>query len=211
LTAALWIPGILFLLFGGLFIAMTRGLLRQARWAYIANVVLTALGTIWMVLTVAQGGAALRMLSQAPGGRLPPDQARIVDAVGSILGVALFCMVVWQLLFIVFTVLSHRDFYGPKVRFLPEVDVTDHLGHYNNGVAYKNRGMWYMAAREWEAAVSKAPHDLNYLHALGLAYAQSKQFAKARTTLDRALQIAPADPRLQDSRALVDKLAGRGK
>jgi Flp pilus assembly protein TadD len=71
--------------------------------------------------------------------------------------------------------------------------------------------MWYMAMREWEAAVNKAPHDLNYLHALGLAYAQIKQFAKARTTLDRALQIAPADPRIQDSRALVDKLAARGK
>jgi Flp pilus assembly protein TadD len=68
-----------------------------------------------------------------------------------------------------------------------------------------------MATREWEAAVSKAPTDLNYLHALGLAYAQIKQFAKARATLDRALQIAPADPRIQDSRALVDNLAARGK
>jgi hypothetical protein len=35
--------------------------------------------------------------------------------------------------------------------------------------------MWYMAVKEWEAAVSKAPRDMNYLHALGLAYAQIKQ------------------------------------
>jgi tetratricopeptide (TPR) repeat protein len=123
------------------------------------------------------------------------------------LGVALFCLVVWQLLFVVLTVLSHRDFYGPMVRFLPTVEPADHMGHYNSGVAYKDRGMWYMAAREWEAAVSKAPRDLNYLHALGLAYAQIRQFAKARATLDSALSIAPGDARIQESRALVDRMA----
>jgi tetratricopeptide (TPR) repeat protein len=211
LMAEILIPGIIVLILGGLFFLVTRGLFQQARWAYIVHLILTVLGTIGAVVNVVQGGVVLATLSRPPSGQLPPDQARIANMIGTILGVALFCAVVWQLIYIVLTVLSWRDFFGPKVRFLPEVDVTDHLGHYNNGVAYKNRGMWYMAAREWEAAVSKAPHDLNYLHALGLAYAQIKQFAKARTTLDRALQIAPADPRIQDSRALVDKLAGRGK
>jgi len=71
--------------------------------------------------------------------------------------------------------LSYRDFYGPLVRFLPQVESTDHMGHYNSGVAYKNRGMWYMAVQEWGAALNQAPRDLNYLHALGLAYAQIKK------------------------------------
>jgi Flp pilus assembly protein TadD len=64
-----------------------------------------------------------------------------------------------------------------------------------------------MAMREWEAAVSKSPKDLDYLHALGLAYAQVKQFTKARETLDTALSLAPSDTRLQESRAVVDRLA----
>jgi tetratricopeptide (TPR) repeat protein len=209
LTAALLIPGIIILIFGGLSFVVTRGLFRQARWAYIVHLVLLVLGTIGAVINVVQGGAILAMLARPPSGQLPPNQAQVAAMAGTIVSVALFCAVVWQLIYIALTVLSWRDFFGPNVRFLPEVDVADHLGHYNNGVAYKNRGMWYMAAREWEAAVSKAPHDLNYLHALGLAYAQIKQFAKARTTLDRALEIAPADPRIQDSRALVDKLAAR--
>jgi len=41
-------------------------------------------------------------------------------------------------------------------------------------------------------------------------YFYSKQFAKARATLDQALALAPADPRIQESRALVDKLAAQG-
>jgi tetratricopeptide (TPR) repeat protein len=207
LTAALLVPGIIILLLGGLFFAITRGLFRQARWAYIVHLVFTVLGAIGTVINIAQGSLMLVFLTGPSTERLPSNQAQVVNALGTILGVALVCTVVVQILYIVLTVLSWRDFFGAKVRFMPEVDVTDHVGHYNNGVVYKNRGMWYMATREWEAAVNKAPFDLNYLHALGLAYAQTKQFAEARTTLDRALQIAPADPRLQDSRALVDQLA----
>jgi hypothetical protein len=203
------LPGIIELLVGGLFIALTRGLLRQARWAYIVNIIFTVLGTIYVIINVGQGGALMAGLADIPRGNLPADQARVTAAIQTVLGVAIFCMIIWQLLFVVLTVLSHRDFYGLMVRFQPEVDVADHMGHYNNGVAYKNRGMWYMATREWEAAVSKAPRDLGYLHALGLAYAQIKQFGKARTTLDTALSVAPGDPRLQESRAMVDRLATR--
>jgi lipoprotein NlpI len=105
--------------------------------------------------------------------------------------------------------LSYRDFFGPKVRYSPEVDAGDHLDHYNSGVVYKNRGMWYMAAREWEAASSMAPRDLSYLHALGLAYAQIQQFDRARATLDKALQLDPNHVQIKESRALVEKMAQR--
>jgi hypothetical protein len=209
LTAALLIPGIIILIFGGLSFMITRGLFRQARWAFIVHLIFTVLGAIGAFFQVIGGGLALREGLSTPNQQLGRNSPISPDTITTFVGAILFCTVIWQVIYITLTVLSWRDFFGPNLRFMPEVDVTDHLGHYNNGVAYKNRGMWYMAAREWEAAVSKAPHDLNYLHALGLAYAQIKQFAKARTTLDRALQIAPTDPRIQDSRALVDKLAAR--
>ncbi len=51
------------------------------------------------------------------------------------------------------------------------------------------------------------PHETNDLHALGLAYAQLKQFEKARATLDRATQIAPDNPQIKESRALIDQMA----
>jgi Flp pilus assembly protein TadD len=55
--------------------------------------------------------------------------------------------------------------------------------------------------------VSRAPFDLNYLHALGLAYAQVGRFERARTTLDKAISIAPTHRQLAESRALVDQMA----
>jgi Tfp pilus assembly protein PilF len=66
--------------------------------------------------------------------------------------------------------------------------------------------MWYMAAQEWEVAVSKKPYEVNYLHALGLAYAQLKQPEKARAMLDRAIQSAPDNPQIKESRALIDQM-----
>jgi tetratricopeptide (TPR) repeat protein len=175
LTTAALIPAVIVLLFAGLFFAITRGLLRQARWAYIVSIIFTALGMLWAVANVLQGGAFLAGMPSIPRGQFAPGQARVIGSIGAIAGVVLFCTVIWQVLFAVLTVLSYRDFFGQPLRFLPTVEATDHMGHYNNGVAYKNRGMWYMAAKEWEAAVGKAPRDLNYLHALGLAYAQIKQ------------------------------------
>ena len=85
----------------------------------------------------------------------------------------------------------------------------DHLVHYNNGIAYRDRGMWYMAAREWEAAARKKPREANYLHALGLAYARLKRFEHARATLDQALRAAPDHPKIKESRALVDRMAAQ--
>jgi Flp pilus assembly protein TadD len=195
---SLLLPGIVVLLFGGLGLAITRGLLRRVRWAYVLHVVLTVLSALLTVLNIV---FADRLATSLPANR--------AQALGQSAGstASLFCNVLFLIIYILLTFLSFRDFYGPMVRFQPEVDVADHMGHYNNGVTYKNRGMWYMATREWEAAVAKAPRDLGYLHALGLAYAQIKQFSKARATLDTALSVAPDDPRLRESRALVDQLA----
>ena len=58
-------------------------------------------------------------------------------------------------------------------------------------------------------AVSKKPHEPNYLHALGLAYAQLKQFEKARAMLDRAIQIEPNNPQIKESRALIDQMEAK--
>jgi len=79
---------------------------------------------------------------------------------------------VFALLPLILAVVSYDDFFGELVRFHPTIGDADHLEHYNNGVAYKNRGMWYMAAQEWESATRKKPREASYLHALGLAYAR---------------------------------------
>jgi tetratricopeptide (TPR) repeat protein len=95
------------------------------------------------------------------------------------------------------------------VRLIPEIEANEDADLYNAGVAFKNRGMWYMAMKAWEGAAMKRPRDTNYRHALGLAYAQLNQFDQAIATLREALAITPNDIKIQESLSLVEKQAAR--
>jgi tetratricopeptide (TPR) repeat protein len=191
------------LVIGMLCIALARGLLARRRWAYYANIVLIVLSSFGTLSSAGAGTLLIGLLGSSLGRAASAGAAaRTISLIlVAVLGIA------FVLLPIAMTILSYRDFFGPKLRFQPAVEPAEHLVHYNNGIAYKNRGMWYMAAQEWEAAVGKKPHEPNYLHALGLAYAQLKQPDKAGATLDRAIQIAPENPQIKESRALIDQMA----
>jgi tetratricopeptide (TPR) repeat protein len=206
-TDALLFSAAIMLVIGLLYLGLARGLLARRPWAYYANLVLIGLGLLGTLGGLTAGAAAIAQLSASLG------RAPSASAAGGTLGLILIALVgiAFVLLPIVLTALSYSDFFGPLVRFQPAVEPADHLGHYNSGIAYKNRGMWYMAAQEWEAAVSKKPREPNYLHALGLAYAQLKQYERARATLDTATQAAPDNPQIKESRALVDQMAARAK
>jgi tetratricopeptide (TPR) repeat protein len=191
------------LVIGMLYIGLARGLLARRRWAYYANAVLIGLSLFGTLLSATAGTRLVGSINGGLGGlgNAGAGARTIGSLVIIVLGIA------FVLLPIALTILSFRDFFGPRVRFQPVVEPAEHMVHYNNGIAYKNRGMWYVAAQEWEAAVGKKPREPNYLHALGLAYAQLKQPDKARATLDRAIQCAPDNPQIKESRALVDQMA----
>ncbi len=191
-------------LVSGLFyIILARSLLARRLWAYITNIVLIVLSFFGTLSSLAVGtvliGSLLVSLGRVRNAETTAGTASLIAV--AVLGIA------FVLLPILLTFLSYGDFFGPKVRFQTVIEPADQLVHYNNGIAYKNRGMWYRAAQEWEVAVSKKPHEPNYLHALGLAYAQLKQPEKARATLDRAIKVAPDNPQIKESRALIDQMA----
>jgi tetratricopeptide (TPR) repeat protein len=193
------IPAAVGLLFGVGIVQVARALLRRERWAYYVAIILSVLGSVAILFGIAQAGA----IGQ------PPANSRVFEQIAVVARVALFIAAIFQIASFLLVILSYRDFFGPMVRFQPAVEPAEHHQHYNNGVAYKDRGMWFMAAQEWEAAVIKKPREPNYLHALGLAYAQLKQYDRARTTLDRALQTAPDNQQIKESRALVDQMAAK--
>ena len=177
-----------------------NNLLRRERWAYFVNMALVAINILFTLGIVAFGALFVALL------RAGSETTPFVQNASAIIGFALIVMLLaFVIAPIVMSILCYRDFYGPWTRFRPAVEDADHVTHYNNGIAYRNRGMWFMAAREWEAAVSKKPREANYLHALGLAYAQIKRFEQARATLDRALQAAPENPSIKESRALIER------
>jgi tetratricopeptide (TPR) repeat protein len=191
------------LITGLLYLGLARGLLGRRRWAYYANLLLIGLILFGLLGSVAAGPALIGALAASL------SSARSAGATAGTIGrvVLIVVAIAFVLLPIALTIMSYPDFFGPTVRFQPAIEPGDHREHYNSGIAYKNRGMWYMAAQEWEAAIDKQPREPNYLHALGLAYAQLKRYDRARATLDTAIQAAPDNQQIKESRALVDRMA----
>jgi lysylphosphatidylglycerol synthetase-like protein (DUF2156 family) len=174
---------LLFIIGGVLYLFVTRGLWRRQRWAFFVAIVFSVIGVLSSLASIVFA-IAVRDI-----------------AVSTIISIVL------QIVMIALTIASYQDFFGPKVRIQPKVEATHAAAHYKNGLVYKQRGMWYMVIKEWEAALHQAPTNVQYLHALGLAYAQIKQFNQSRVTLDQALHLAPADSHIKDSRALVERMA----
>jgi tetratricopeptide (TPR) repeat protein len=122
-------------------------------------------------------------------------------------GAALICGAAFLLIMGALTALAYRDFFPPKARVRLDVPERKAEEHFNMGLAYKNRGMWYMAAREWEGAVKRRSNEADYHRALGLAYAQLKDYGRALRELQAAVDMRPADPLLKDDLATVEKMA----
>ncbi|MCL6542248.1 MAG: tetratricopeptide repeat protein [Roseiflexus sp.] len=201
------IPAVILALVALIGFSVAQQLAQRAAWALYLAAGLTTVGLIGALALAMRPDTLTAMLDRLTGATsipsawLPPLMAgaRLI-AIGA--GVA-------HLAAIALTIAGYDAIVGRLERFRHILKPSDHLTHYNNGVALKNRGMWYVAALEWEWAVKKAPYDVTYLRALGLAYARLKQFDKARSMIDRALQAAPDNPGLREDRALIERLASQ--
>ncbi len=198
-------PLIIAIIYTGVNIAITVGLLRRRRWAYIINVILLVLNVIGILLALIFGAAVMALLVGGMASADLPADASILTlfsgGVGFLIGLAPIILIA------VLTYLSYGDFYGPKLRITTTIGDQDAEGHYNIGVACKNRGMWYMAAREWATAVHMSPNDADYRRALGLAYAQLKRFDDSLQELRSAQDLAPNDARIHEDITVIERLA----
>jgi hypothetical protein len=206
-TAALYGQLLGGVMYGVFQLLIARGLFQRKRWAWIVTAVLQGLQLLTMLLIVVFFSVLSRLLLVGlPGG---------TSRSGSPLGSIFFTLIVLllflpQIICLLLLFISYGDVFAPMQRQVLRLGVVSPAKHYNNGLDYKNRGMWYMAAQEWSSAVKHAPLEPSFLHALGLAFVQLGQFDRARITLDFARQVAPADAGIVDSRALVDRMEKRG-
>ncbi len=201
--------GILMLLGGGFIIQLGRAYLQCKPWAYIVNAILLGLsliGGLFQIGIVILAGVAMSSIA----GSIEVSSGALIDLFGS-LAVTIICLIVLLGTHLALTILGYRDFYGPRMRMLPEVAAADDVGLYNIGIAFKNRGMWYMAMKTWETAARLSPRQANYRHALGLAYAQLDQFERAISTLQEAIKLDPNDRRIQESLKLVEEKAAKAQ
>lgn len=194
--------------YGACELAIGIGLLQRRRWAWIVSAGLTAL------MFIASLGMALfftvimrTLLTSISRGATPQG-----SPIGTVfLLIIMLIVFAPQLLSMILTFFSYTDVFVPMERIQPSVTARQPFEHFNRGVDYKEHGMWYMAAQEWHAAVEQAPGEPRFVYALGLAYTQLKQYGPARATLDRAIELAPDDAQIRESRAVIDRLDKPGK
>lgn len=201
--------GIFMLVGGGFIVQLGRAYLQCKPWAYILNAILLGLSLIagmFQIGTVILAGVAMSTIA----GSVQASSGELTGFFGS-LALAIICSIVILGGHLALTIMGYRDFYGPRMRMLPEVEAQDDVGLYNIGIAFKNRGMWYMAMKTWETATRLSPRQANYHHALGLAYAQLNQFERAISTLQEAIKLDPNDLRIQESLKLVEEKAAKAE
>jgi tetratricopeptide (TPR) repeat protein len=195
------------IVYGVFQLVIARGLLQRQRWAWVVSAILQALQLLFALGIVVFFAVVVRMMLSGLSGGASRSGSPLGSVMFTLVLLLLFAPQIISLLLLFF---SYGNVFVPMRRLAPRLGVVSPAKHYNNGLDYKNRGMWYMAAQEWASAVKHAPYEPNFLHALGLAFAQLRQFDRARITLDFARQVAPADAGISDSRALVDRMEKRG-
>ena len=203
---------IIALFYGGQ-IALARAMMNRARWAYWIIAVLTALQLGGSLLGALGAAATIRdAIAQAPQALLPSSEAATVAAaVTDIFGTVVLIDVGIKACFMLLVGLSWRDFYGLKERFVSEVHGNTDYELFNTGLALQRKGMWWMAMKQWEAAVANSPRDTDYLHALTVAYAKLGEWEKARETIAKAIKVAPDNPALKQVQERIERtIAAQG-
>ncbi|MCS6839503.1 MAG: hypothetical protein NZ699_07225 [Roseiflexus sp.] len=189
-------------------IAIARAMMKRARWAYWIIAVLTALQLGSSLLSALGTAAMIREVLVQAEALLPlPEAAAAVTAITGVFGTIVLIDVGIRALFMLLVGLSWRDFYGPKVRFVSEVRGNTDYELFNTGLALQRKGMWWMAMKQWEAAVANSPRDVDYLHALSVAYAKLAQWDQARETIAKAIRIAPDNQTLQQIQQRIEQMS----
>jgi hypothetical protein len=191
-----------------LYIAIAMGLWRYRFWAYIASLVTVAVeaaGRIGLILFVASNPArflgwfGITMTAQQLAARAEPIRTYTTAEIGRAVVVAA--------VFIVLAAVNHRMFVGRLVRISGSVPARTVTDHYNAALRCRGKGMWYLAAREMEAANGFGTADAERRHILGLCYAQVGDFGRSIRELRAALAMGPGGDQLHNDLVTVEKAA----
>jgi putative PEP-CTERM system TPR-repeat lipoprotein len=79
------------------------------------------------------------------------------------------------------------------------------------GYVYLKRDLHTLAVAPLEQSVKRAPANPTYHYHVGLAYAGTRQFARARTAFERALELDPNGPQAQEIRTALAGLPAESR
>lgn len=209
--------GALWLLVGVIGIVVSIALFKRTKFGYFGTLIYNLFFfVVWGFLAVvfARQSSAMEATfaqfsqsSQGAGSSMPINFDALISAAKLIIQTVYFTAAYYFVTLIIL-IFAWRSVSQKAVRFVPQFEeLADGNGHFNRGVVYQKRGMWYLSMLEWERAVKLNPRDSTYRHALGLIYEQMKRPADALQQFEQALTEDPNNLRIsQDRDRLVQTL-----
>jgi tetratricopeptide (TPR) repeat protein len=191
--------GVIVMIVAGLGVASAIGIIRLRPWAYWVGLLYNLLFWLYYVYSLIRLAMILPILEQMLVGLIGMSAGRGGAAsmatasriIAAIKGFSIFTVLYFSVIMILLG-FAWRLFTSGSARFValdpPSGDPSE---HFNRGIAYRRRGMWYQSMVEWERAVALSPSDPTYRHALGLVYAQLKRTPEAQRELAEAMSLDP--------------------
>ncbi len=206
---------VVFLLMGVFGIVMAIALMRRKKYGFWGTLIYNSIYAFsWLSLLFAvfrlesEITPLMQLLSQSFIIDPSMNDSGNTDTFFTMLKQILFAFASYYLIILVLLIFAWKSVSQQAVRFVPQFEeLADANGHFNRGVVYQKRGMWYLSMLEWERAVKLNPRDSTYRHALGLIYEQMKRPADALQQFEQALSEDPNNLRIgQDRDRLVQTL-----
>jgi tetratricopeptide (TPR) repeat protein len=175
--------GILFLIWGGLCVALAVGLLKRIKIAWYAS---------FAVAFITLGFSVFAFIANSTISRL--------------------CEVLIPIGMMALTFLARDDFAMEEVivqEKRAEYGTDSPLQHYQRGLEYAKEKKLDMAIQEWEKAVALDPANLRFRNALALALAGVNQHPRAITVLEEALKAFPSDRETKSNLEAIKRAAAK--
>ncbi len=189
--------GTIIMLLGIIGIVLAVGVLKLRRWGYWGSWIYYGIHWLIAVISFLLQNAAISTILDSGVSAQQESMLKIVRAATAI-------SPLWLTVILLCLGLGWKLFTKQSVRFLAhDPDSGDPTVHFNRGIGYRKRGMWYQSLVEWEKAVKLSPSDATYRHALGLVYAQMQRRADALRELEEAAQLAPDNLKIHEDHQRV--------
>ncbi|MBA3469621.1 MAG: hypothetical protein H0T53_08250, partial [Herpetosiphonaceae bacterium] len=189
--------GAVVMLYGIIGVVLAVGVLKLRRWGYWGSWIFYGLNWVIFIIAFIVQNIAIAMLLDSG---LPGQANSILKIVRALTAI----VPIWLTTILLCLGLGWKLFTRQTMRFVPgDPDSGDPTVHFNRGISYRRRGMWYQSMVEWEKAVKLSPSDATYRHALGLVYEQMKRRPDALRELDEAAQLAPDNEKIHEDRQRV--------
>lgn len=187
------------LIVGGIKISIGLGIMKRKAWAYILNILELIWNIAGTVMAIVLGGVMMSIAISAAaeqGYEIPSDIMPRLEAFFAANAVIFAIPVIIQFLL---TALGYSTFFGTRrYRFIPtDTPSQTDQEHYRRGSYYGKKGLWALAAHEWEMAIKLSSDNPNYHHALGLAYTELHEYKKAVGAFQKALGLGGNKRELQ--------------